>query len=241
MTLIFWPTRRAPRAPFRPAARWRGPSGRTARGVDDVALGEEFDRDRRSPSAKNSRLPPGAKNGCTVSVSLTRSVPKLTTPLARALRAGDRCLRACFRDRSVRARPGYRWRSPAGQLGAGRTIEFDADQRRREAAVFGSLIVNSDFERGARAKDVAGVGVARDRHGLRFDVTVGAADAAAGGPRTARPSKARQVDALRISFLSSVDGQVRLDPGSSGAMPVRRYRDPRRPTPENSGDLHPEH
>src|ERR1700733_6729812 len=45
-----------------------------------------------------------------------------------------------------------------------------------------------------------------------------AADATAGRPRTARePSKARQVDALRISFLSSVDGQVRLDPGSSGA------------------------
>ena len=34
------------------------------------------------PSAKNSRPPPGAKNGCTDNVSCTRSVPKLTTPLA---------------------------------------------------------------------------------------------------------------------------------------------------------------
>src|SRR5277367_1677588 len=34
-----------------------------------------------TPSAKNSRLPPGAKNGCTDAVSRTRSVPKLTTPL----------------------------------------------------------------------------------------------------------------------------------------------------------------
>src|SRR5271155_2920460 len=34
------------------------------------------------PSTKNSRLPPGAKNGCTDTVSPTRSVPKLTTPLA---------------------------------------------------------------------------------------------------------------------------------------------------------------
>jgi hypothetical protein len=29
---------------------------------------------------------------------------------------------------------------------------------------------------------------------------------------------ARQVDALRISFSPSVDGQVRLDPGSSGTF-----------------------
>jgi hypothetical protein len=48
---------------------------------------------------------------------------------------------------------------------------------------------------------------------------------------------ARQVDALRISFLSSVDGQVRLDPGSSGTMPVRRYRDLRPHGSENSGDV----
>src|SRR4029077_5794892 len=72
---------------------------------------------------------------------------------------------------------------------------------------------------------------------LATSVTVGAADALAGRPRAARqPSKARQVDALRISFLSSVDGQVRLDPGSSGTMPVRRYRDLRK-FPENSGDF----
>jgi hypothetical protein len=35
-----------------------------------------------TPSAKNSNPPPGAKNGCTDNVSLTRSAPKLTTPLA---------------------------------------------------------------------------------------------------------------------------------------------------------------
>src|ERR1700677_4396615 len=34
------------------------------------------------PSTKNSRPPSGAKNGCTETVSATRSVPKLTTPLA---------------------------------------------------------------------------------------------------------------------------------------------------------------
>jgi len=67
---------------------------------------------------------------------------------------------------------------------------------------------------------------------------VGAAEATAGTPRTARPSKARQVDALRIgiSLSLSFDRQVRLDPGSSGAMPVRRYRD-LRPAPENSGEF----
>jgi hypothetical protein len=36
-----------------------------------------------------------------------------------------------------------------------------------------------------------------------FNVTVGSAEALAGMPRTARPSKARQVDALRIRILSS--------------------------------------
>src|ERR1700712_2157394 len=52
---------------------------------------------------------------------------------------------------------------------------------------------------------------------LATSVIAGAADAAAGRPKAARqPSRARQVDALRISFHSSVDGQVRLDPGSSG-------------------------
>src|SRR5438445_2011348 len=40
--------------------------------------------------------------------------------------------------------------------------------------------------------------------------------------------------------LSSVDGQVRLDPGSSGALLLRRYRDPRR-APENGGDFRCEH
>jgi hypothetical protein len=45
-------------------------------------------------------------------------------------------------------------------------------------------------------------------------VTVGAADAAAGRPKTARPRRARQVDALRIGFFSSVDGQVGLDPAA---------------------------
>jgi hypothetical protein len=68
------------------------------------------------------------------------------------------------------------------------------------------------------------------------------ADEAAGTHRTARPVKVRQVNALRIRFsLLYVDGQLRLDPDSSGAMPVRRERDLRRPAPENSGDFHPEH
>src|ERR1700682_2678111 len=46
---------------------------------------------------------------------------------------------------------------------------------------------------------------------------ISSADATAGRANTTKPSTARQVDALRIRFLSSVDGQVRLDPGSSGA------------------------
>jgi hypothetical protein len=39
-----------------------------------------------------------------------------------------------------------------------------------------------------------------------------------------------------ISLSLCVAGQIRLDPGSSGAMPVRRYRDLRSP-PENNGEL----
>src|ERR1700677_4811878 len=38
------------------------------------------------PSTKNSRPPLEAKNGCTDTVSATRSVPKLTTPLAEPFR-----------------------------------------------------------------------------------------------------------------------------------------------------------
>src|SRR5271166_5798897 len=60
-----------------------------------------------------------------------------------------------------------------------------------------------------------------------LNLTVGAAEAAAVIAISARPTTARQVDALRISYLSSFDGQLRLDPGNSGAMPVRRHRDPR--------------
>src|SRR6202007_768079 len=69
---------------------------------------------------------------------------------------------------------------------------------------------------------------------LALSVTTGAAEATPARLRTARPSKARQVDALRIRFSPLVDGQVRLDPGGSGTMPVRRYRDLARPTPEHT-------
>src|ERR1700689_4306703 len=65
-----------------------------------------------------------------------------------------------------------------------------------------------------------------------LNVTVGAAEATLVNASKARPMTARQVDALRIRFSPSCDGQVRLDPGSSGAMPVRRHRD--------SGLLRPE-
>src|SRR5882757_3068090 len=54
---------------------------------------------------------------------------------------------------------------------------------------------------------------------LALNVTVGTANAALGIASKARPRTARQMDALRISFLSlSFDRQVRLDPGSSGAI-----------------------
>src|ERR1700722_11928164 len=68
-------------------------------------------------------------------------------------------------------------------------------------------------------------------------VTVGSAEAMPGSARNARPRTARQVDALRISFPSSFDGQIRLDPGNSGAMPVRLHRDPRRGAAGNGATL----
>src|SRR6516164_9122238 len=73
---------------------------------------------------------------------------------------------------------------------------------------------------------------------LNDEISAVIAEATAGTPRTARPSRARHVDGLRISINLSlpVDGQLRLDPGSSGAMPVRRYRD-LRPAPENNGEF----
>src|ERR1700743_1914999 len=65
------------------------------------------------------------------------------------------------------------------------------------------------------------------------NVTVGAAEAAAGRPTTARqPSKARQVDALRISFsplLMDRSASIRVAPEP---LPVRRYRDLRQLTGE---------
>src|SRR5579862_6670477 len=64
-----------------------------------------------------------------------------------------------------------------------------------------------------------GIGTATD-----LNLTVGAAAATPGSANRARPTTARQVDALRITFLpSSFDGQVRLDPGRSGAMTARRH------------------
>jgi hypothetical protein len=44
------------------------------------------------------------------------------------------------------------------------------------------------------------------------------------------------VDALRISFLSSFDGQVRLDPGSSGAIAGPATSRSPAQYPGNSGD-----
>src|SRR5271170_2567208 len=76
-----------------------------------------------------------------------------------------------------------------------------------------------------------GIGTAID-----LNLTVGTAAATPGNANRTAPTTARHVDALRITFLpSSFDGQVRLDPGRSGAMTVRRHRDPRH-LPGNNGE-----
>src|SRR3954447_18076471 len=51
-----------------------------------------------------------------------------------------------------------------------------------------------------------------------FNVTFGTAAAVPVRPNRASPITATHIDALRISSLSSFDGQLRLEPGSSGAM-----------------------
>src|SRR3981081_1623645 len=60
---------------------------------------------------------------------------------------------------------------------------------------------------------------------IAFRVTVGAADARLGSASTARARTARQVDALRISFLSSVDDRsasirVAPEPCRSGDIEI---------------------
>jgi len=45
------------------------------------------------------------------------------------------------------------------------------------------------------------------------------------------------VEILRIISLLVFDGQIRLDPGSSGAISVRRFEISDIPMPENNGDL----
>src|SRR6185437_8954899 len=137
----------------------------------------------------------------------------------RALRAGLRALARRFEDR------GRAGREAAGvQLRAGRQVEVDVRQRRREPAVFGAFDRVFGFDRRAGAEDVAGVREAGDRHGLRFEFH-----------RRRRRGRARQRErkdgetengktagcSAHQFHLSSVDGQVRLDPGSSGATAVR--------------------
>jgi hypothetical protein len=46
------------------------------------------------------------------------------------------------------------------------------------------------------------------------------------------------VEILRIISLLVFDGQIRLDPGSSGAISVRRFEISDALAPENSGDLY---
>jgi uncharacterized membrane protein len=68
----------------------------------------------------------------------------------------------------------------------GRDVDADANQQRREAAVFAAG--ERDFGLDGRAEIVAGMREARDRDGPALTVTMVAAHASAGKTSVARPS-----------------------------------------------------
>ena len=175
-----------------------------------MRLGEDFqehrfvaEREERQAAARGVERFDRGVSGTT---SLPNATKPSTVPLGpggRALRASLRALAGRFEDRDLARREPARV-----QLDAGRQVEVDVDQRRRESAVFGAGDLEFGFDRRAGAVDVAGVREAGIGTAFALNWTVGTADATPGSAsaRTPRAAAVRLMIALRIPVLLRVDG-----------------------------------
>ncbi len=167
------------------------------------------------PSTKNSRLPPGAKNGCTEALSCTRSAPKLTTPTPKPFGPAIDCfgqgpgpLVSITLGAQVANPCGCSF-APAGAkylspISGGGKPPYSVPE------ILPSNWITAPAPRMSPVPGKPGIGNA-----FVLNVNVGAADAMADGPRTARPSTAREVDILRKLAIVTMGLPVPVDRAST--------------------------